>query len=90
VAPSNKLQGQGQGQGRGQGQGQGQNLRGQGQGQNLRGPYGQESGLRAGFRILIDFLIARGGLSTLLSGTEGVITYVDLMTYRRPQSLSLS
>ena len=36
--------------------------RGQGQGQNLRGPYGHESGLRAGLRILIVFLIARGGL----------------------------
>ena len=35
---------------------------GQGRGQNLSGPYGQESGLRAGLRILIDFHIARGGL----------------------------
>jgi hypothetical protein len=35
--------------------------RGQGQGQNLRGPYGHESGLRAGLLILvvIVFIIAR-------------------------------
>ena len=36
--------------------------RGQGQGQNLSGPYGHESGLRAGLLILIVFFIARGGL----------------------------
>ena len=38
-------------------------------GQNLRGPYGHESGLRAGLLILvvIVFLIARGGIPPTLS-----------------------
>jgi hypothetical protein len=75
--------------------------RGQGQGQNLSGLYGQESGLRAGLLILIVFFIARGGLPPRAHNigirlksnftkicTEGVRTYVDLTTYRRPQSQS--
>jgi hypothetical protein len=75
--------------------------RGQGQGQNLSGPYGQESGLRAGLLILIVFFIARGSLPPRAHNigirlklnftkicTEGVRTYVDLTTYRRPQSQS--
>jgi hypothetical protein len=37
-------------------------LQGQGQGQNLSGPYGHESGSRAGLLILIVVFIAWGGL----------------------------